>query len=148
MLHYVQIDILTTSNIYQLLQPTTMKILSSDFKKGNVSLHIEDLDDLWQLSHIIDPGDLVKAKTTRKVKIGNSENAKVTKKTLTLTIEAEVANESSSNYHKEFTVGSFRRQWTLPKSSNAEGIEANHKNGVLTLTIPTAEENHRTINIS
>ena len=66
----------------------------------------------------------------------------------TLTIEAEVTNESSNNYHKEFTVGSFCRQWTLPKNLDAEGIEANYKNGVLTLTIPTAEEDHRTINIS
>lgn len=74
-----------------------MKILSSDFKKGNVSLHIEDLDDLWQLSHIIDPGDFVKAKTTRKIKIGDSENAKVTKKTLTLTIEAQTIELTDSS---------------------------------------------------
>lgn len=52
-------------------------------------MRITDADDLWYLSHLIDQGDFVKGKTTRKVKIGDSENAKVAKKTLTLKIEAE-----------------------------------------------------------
>jgi protein pelota len=66
-----------------------MDIINKDFKQGRVKIRVNDLDDLWYLSHLIDPGDLVKGKTTRKVKIGTSENAKVTKKTLTLQVEAE-----------------------------------------------------------
>ena len=66
-----------------------MNIVHSDFKKGIVKLKVTDLDDLWYLSHLIDQGDLVKGKTTRKIKIGDGENAKTTKKTLTLKIEAE-----------------------------------------------------------
>jgi len=66
-----------------------MDIISKDFRKGFAKIRVNDPDDLWYLSHLIDVGDLVKGKTTRKVKIGDSENAKVAKKTLTLKIEAE-----------------------------------------------------------
>ena len=66
-----------------------MKILSHDFKKGPVRLLVTDKEDLWYLSHLIDPGDLVRGKTTRKIKIGEGDNAKTVKKTLTLTVEAE-----------------------------------------------------------
>ena len=66
-----------------------MDILKSDYQKGVVKLRVNDLDDLWYLSHIIDAGDLVKGKTTRKIKIGDGENAKTVKKTLTLKVEVE-----------------------------------------------------------
>ncbi|MFH1682275.1 MAG: mRNA surveillance protein pelota [Candidatus Woesearchaeota archaeon] len=66
-----------------------MQIIHSDFRKGNVKLKIEDLDDLWYLSHLIDAGDTVKGKTTRKIKIGTEDSAKVVKKTVFLTIEVE-----------------------------------------------------------
>lgn len=72
-----------------------MQITHSDFKKGTVELRVDDLEDLWYLSHLIDPGDLVKGKTTRKVKIGDGENAKVVKKTLTLAVEAESVDFST-----------------------------------------------------
>ena len=66
-----------------------MFIFKSDFKSGIVVIKITDLEDLWYLSHIIDPGDLIKSKTTRKIKLGTAENAAVTKRTITVTIEAE-----------------------------------------------------------
>ncbi|MEK6900965.1 MAG: mRNA surveillance protein Pelota, partial [Nanoarchaeota archaeon] len=65
-----------------------MDLIRTDFKKGTVILRVTDLDDLWYLSHIIERGDVLTAKTTRKIKLGEGENAKVVKKTLTLTIEA------------------------------------------------------------
>lgn len=66
-----------------------MDIIHSDFRKGIVKLRVNDLDDLWYLSHIIDAGDIVKGKTTRKIKIGEGENAKTVKKTITLKVEVE-----------------------------------------------------------
>ena len=69
-----------------------MEILKSDFKKGIVSLRVTDPDDIWYLSHLIEPGDFVKGRTTRKIKIGNSENAKITRKPMTIKIEAETVN--------------------------------------------------------
>lgn len=65
-----------------------MDMIHSDFKKGKVRLRTTDLDDLWYLSYIIEAGDFVKGKTTRKVKIGEEET-KAVKKTVTLKIEVE-----------------------------------------------------------
>ncbi|MEK6809382.1 MAG: mRNA surveillance protein pelota [Nanoarchaeota archaeon] len=66
-----------------------MQLITSDFKKGSVKLKITDKDDLWYLSHLIDQGDIVRGKTTRKIKIGEGENAKPVKKTYTLSIKTE-----------------------------------------------------------
>ena len=66
-----------------------MKILSKDIKHGFVKLQVTSLDDLWYLSQIIDNGDFVTGKTTRKLKIGDNENAKSVKKTYTLEICVE-----------------------------------------------------------
>ena len=72
-----------------------MDIVQADFKKGFVKLRITDPEDLWYLSHLIDPGDFVKGKTTRKIKIGEGENAKVAKKVYVLKIEAETIDYSN-----------------------------------------------------
>jgi protein pelota len=69
-----------------------MEILKSDFKKGIVNIRVTNQDDIWYLSQLIEQGDLVKGKTTRKVKIGDSENAKVTRKIMTVKVEAETIN--------------------------------------------------------
>lgn len=75
-----------------------MQLLKTDYKKGNVRIKINDPDDLWYLSHIIDDGDLVTGVTTRKVKIGDSENAKVAKKTFLVTLEAETVDFSAAGH--------------------------------------------------
>ena len=36
-----------------------MQVIFSDFKKKTVKIQIEDIDDLWHLSHIIDIGDKI-----------------------------------------------------------------------------------------
>mgnify|MGYP000165080612 FL=1 len=68
-----------------------MKLLTKDFKKGNVKIEINTLDDLWFLSHIIDEGDHLKGKTLRKIKLGDEtdRNLKVIKKLVTLEIAVE-----------------------------------------------------------
>ncbi len=68
-----------------------MKVLSSDFRKGFCRLKVENLDDLWVLSQVIDPKDLVKGRTFRKIKLGGGEDRKsnVIKKPVTLTIQVE-----------------------------------------------------------
>ncbi len=73
-----------------------MNLIKQDFKKGIVKLRITDPDDLWYLSSIIEPGDLVKSVTTRKIRIGEGDNAKVTKKTYFLKIEAETIDFGDS----------------------------------------------------
>src|SRR3989344_3234591 len=75
-----------------------MQLLKTDYKKGTVRVKINDPDYLWYLSHIIDIGDLVTSFTTRKIKIGDSENAKVAKKTFLVTIEAETIDFSAAGH--------------------------------------------------
>jgi len=62
----------------------------------------------------------------------------------TLTLRGEMAKESEVNeatYHlKERRFGSFARTLTLPSSVLADKARADFENGVLTLTLPKAEE--------
>jgi|FLOH01.1.fsa_nt_gi protein pelota len=68
-----------------------MKILKKDLKKGEISFLIENLDDLWVLNQLIEPGDEVKGKTERKIKIGDDgdRNIKVIRKTVFLKLKVE-----------------------------------------------------------
>ncbi len=62
----------------------------------------------------------------------------------TLTIKGEVKEEKDikeENYiRKERRYGSFCRSFTLPVSVNPDKATAEYENGVLTLTLPKAEE--------
>lgn len=68
-----------------------MKIIKKNIKNGEIVLKVENLDDLWYLSHIIDKGDYVKGRTIRKIKIGEGDdrNIKVIKKPIFLKIHAQ-----------------------------------------------------------
>jgi len=68
-----------------------MKIIHKDLKKGEIKVKVENMDDIWYLSHIIEKTDLVKGHTFRKIKFGKEgdRKAKVEKKRIFLTIEAE-----------------------------------------------------------
>lgn len=68
-----------------------MKILHHNFKKGEVKVSVQNLDDLWYLNNILDPGDFVKGKTLRKIKIGGKEQraSNITKKPIFLKIKVE-----------------------------------------------------------
>lgn len=76
-----------------------MKIISQNIKKGEITLKVENSDDLWYLSHIIDKDDIIKGKTIRKIKIGKEEDRKsdVIKKTVFLKIKAEKIDFTESS---------------------------------------------------
>lgn len=61
-----------------------------------------------------------------------------------LTIRGEKKQEATNEgryYHRsERTYGSFTRSFTLPSSVKIDKIEANYKNGILTINLPKAEE--------
>jgi len=65
--------------------------LKKDFNQGVVSLKINLLDDLWYLSHIILPGDIITSKTERKIKIGDDStgNVRIVRKTIVLSLRVE-----------------------------------------------------------
>lgn len=54
-----------------------MKQIYFNIKKGELKVKVENLDDLWYLSTIIEPKDLIKGKTIRKIKLGEKEQRKL-----------------------------------------------------------------------
>ena len=66
-----------------------MKILR--FQKNQAKVLVENLDDLWYLSNIIDMSDAVEGKTFRKIKIGGEDDRsqKIVKKPVFLCINVE-----------------------------------------------------------
>ena len=60
-----------------------------------------------------------------------------------LTVQGERNNEDPSGFTYHMTErhhGAFRRSFTLPDSVDPNSIQANYKNGVLTITIPQKPE--------
>ena len=68
-----------------------MRLIFSDFKKGIARIKVDNLDDLWYLSGIVDEGDIVKARTVRKIKLGKDDSraSNIVKKPVTLSIKAD-----------------------------------------------------------
>jgi len=62
-----------------------------NLKKSEIKLEIENLEDLWYLSFVVDKGDLVQGKTIRKIKLDTSTDRKATiiKKSVFLEIKVE-----------------------------------------------------------
>ncbi|MBI5681363.1 MAG: mRNA surveillance protein pelota [Methanobacterium sp.] len=75
-----------------------MRIVHQDTKKGVIELVPETLDDLWHLSHIIETGDLISSRTTRRIQDSTGERLRSDrgiKKTFFMGILVE-----SINFHK------------------------------------------------
>ena len=68
-----------------------MKLLHSNLKKGEVKVLTQNLDDLWYLSSIIEPKDMIKGKTLRKIKAASGEEKpkEASKKPVFIKIEVE-----------------------------------------------------------
>lgn len=74
-----------------------MQVLKQDRRKGFIRLRVQNLDDLWHLEKILEPGDLVRARTFRKATLKRGEEIiKGERKPVTLTVRAE-----KIGFHKE-----------------------------------------------
>ncbi len=77
----------------------------------------------------------------------HKDDVKVTLHDNILTIRGEKKEEresKDSNYHRlERSYGSFQRSFTLPTSVRQDKVEAEFRDGVLTITMPKAEEAKR-----
>lgn len=64
---------------------------------------------------------------------------------LTISSEKEQKNEDKDGRYmrREFSYTSFTRSFSLPEAVNAEKIKANHRDGILRITIPKREEAKR-----
>ena len=88
-----------------------MRIIQEDKKKGIIELVPKTLDDLWHLSHIIEEGDLVSSKTTRRIQDTSGERIRSdrgVKKTFYLGIRVE-----SVKFHRY--TGKLRATGTIEK---------------------------------
>jgi len=76
-----------------------MKIIHKDLRAGVVKVGVENLDDLWYLSHIINPGDIVKARTERRLKAKDDmvRAGKSERVTVTVSIKVEKAEFKLEN---------------------------------------------------
>ena len=68
-----------------------MKLLHSNLKKGEIKVLTQSLDDLWYLSTIIEPKDIVQGKTLRKIKpaSGDEKSKEAVKKPVFIKLEVE-----------------------------------------------------------
>lgn len=74
----------------------------------------------------------------------SKEDVKITLENNVLTIRGEKKNEAEKkegNYHRiERSYGSFERSFSIPGIVKVNDIDAQYKDGLLTLTLPKAEE--------
>jgi HSP20 family protein len=74
----------------------------------------------------------------------NKDDVKITLESNILTIRGEKKAESEvneKNFHRtERSYGSFQRSFTLPTSVKNDKIDAVYKDGILTVSLPKAEE--------
>ena len=66
-----------------------MKIVFKDLKRGVVKVVPETTDDIWTLYTVIQPGDLVRARTVREVHFGERGSGRSSRVPMTLTIRVE-----------------------------------------------------------
>lgn len=67
-----------------------MKILKKNLKEGIIKVRIETPSDLWHLEKLVEPGDLLRSKTTRKIVINRGgEMKRGERKTMVLKVQAE-----------------------------------------------------------
>jgi len=67
-----------------------------------------------------------------------------------LTIHGTVGNEHARGddpAYSEYDVGNYRRSFSLTSEINSDKIQANMKNGVLTLTLPKVQASRRKIEV-
>lgn len=84
--------------IYKFLVFVSMKKIKVDYQKGIAKIKVENADDLWYLSQIMDRGDLVSGRTLRKLKLGGEEDRKksIVKKPVFIKIQLDKTEFSES----------------------------------------------------
>lgn len=83
-----------------------MLILKKDLRQGIVKIQITNNEDLWYLSHIIQPLDQVSGSTERKIKIGEEPNIKIVRKKVFLTLQIQ-KTEYEPETHSLRTLGTI-----------------------------------------
>jgi HSP20 family protein len=99
-------------------------------------------------STIMPPVDIIEHDNEYIVKVDlpgvKKEDVKITITNDVLTLRGEKTEEKEhkgKNYHRmERGIGSFQRSFTLPTSVKSDKIEAEFRDGILTISLPKPEE--------
>ena len=104
-----------------------MKILYIDKKKVEISVRIENLNDLWTLYNVISEGDEVSARTQRRVvlKEGSSGERKVMR--LKLKVEAVSFHEFSNRLRVKGKILEGPSDFVSYGSYHTFNLEVQHK---------------------
>ena len=87
-----------------------MKLIYSNLRKGEVRILTQFIDDLWYLSTIIEPKDLIEGKTLRKMKaVSNDEKSREATK-IPLFIRIEVEKVEFSKYSNVLRVSGLIKE--------------------------------------
>jgi len=108
----------------------------------------EDDEHFAGLQNWYPSADIIEGKDNYTVKVElpgvTKDDVKITLQENILTIQGEKKNESEMKemnlYRMERTYGSFSRAFRLPSLVKADKIDANYKDGVLTILLPKSEE--------
>ena len=92
--------------------------------------------------------DLVESQNSYRIHLDvpgmSKDDLKINYQDNQLTVSGERTSESTSEDEEyvrvERSFGHFYRSFTLPRTVNAENIEATYENGVLTIEVPKTEE--------
>ena len=87
-----------------------MKLLYSNLKKGEVKVLTQNLDDLWYLSTIIEPTDIVQGKTLRKIKSKSSDEKSRDAKRKSVFIKLQVEKVEFSKYSNVLRVSGIIKE--------------------------------------
>jgi protein pelota len=66
-----------------------LRVVLKDLRKGVVRVVPENTDDIWLLSMVIKPGDLVRAKTLREIRFGDRGSGRSSRVPMVLTVRVE-----------------------------------------------------------
>ena len=103
----------------------------NDFVSSTPSVNVKEYDNRFELA-LAAPG---LNKGDFDVKVENDH--------LTISAKHESKNEETKEdgtfVRREFSYGSFERNFRLSENVNSEAISANYENGVLVVTLPKAE---------
>ncbi|MBK3517629.1 Hsp20/alpha crystallin family protein [Carboxylicivirga marina] len=124
--------------------PQTGSLLNHFF--GNELLH--DSDFLKGGQHFNTPKvNIQESDDTFSIEVAapgfdkNDFNVELENNVLTIEVSKEEKKEEKNYSHYEFSYGSFKRSFTLPKDKVKEsGILAKYENGILNIEIPKKDE--------
>ncbi len=135
-------DLVTMPSEMLGIQREINRMFDSFFRGG-----MSDSDDLMQ-SAWSPAVDIAERENDYLVKVElpgvNKDDVKITLQDNILSIRGEKKHEKETNeqnYHRvERAYGAFQRSFTLPTTVRADRIEAAYKDGILSVTLPKAEE--------